>query len=300
MAEKPPPTRVSRGRQASSFLDPSREHRIPRPACWPGARVLLVAALVAASSTCSTSTAAEPDGARSILFVGNSLTYVNDLPAMVRQVAEAAGGSLRVGMAAGPNLAVVDHTNGVSDAVDQITRGRWDVVLLQQGPTPAGICRDTLIIAAMRLAPLIRSARGRPALFLPWARQSFPQSLDWAGESATAAARAAGGIVVPIGVAWRNALAADPGLPLYGGDGYHPAPAGTLLAALTTYDRVAGRDVSGIDPAALRPIGDTRLTSDQLRTLTAAAHAASAAQPPDPPTPEPADTVHASGGGGPC
>jgi hypothetical protein len=271
-----------------------------RPALSPGARALLLAVLVAASSTCSTSTAAEPDGAPSILFVGNSLTYVNDLPAMVRQVAAAAGGSVRVGMAAGPNLAVVDHTDGATDAVDQIARGRWDVVLLQQGPTPAGICRDTLIIAALRLAPLIRSAGGRPALFLPWARQAFPQSLDWAGESATAAARAVGGIVVPIGVAWRNALATDPTLPLYGGDGYHPAPAGTLLAALTTYDRVAGHDVSGMDPAALRPIGNTGLTPNQFRTLTAAAHAASANQPPDPTTPETVDTAHASVGGGPC
>jgi hypothetical protein len=271
-----------------------------RPAHSPGARALLLAVLVAASSTCSTSTAAEPDGAPSILFVGNSLTYVNDLPAMVRQVAAAAGGSVRVGMAAGPNLAVVDHTDGATDAVDQIARGRWDVVLLQQGPTPAGICRDTLIIAALRLAPLIRSAGGRPALFLPWARQAFPQSLDWAGESATAAARAVGGIVVPIGVAWRNALATDPTLPLYGGDGYHPALAGTLLAALTTYDRVAGHDVSDMDPAALRPIGNTGLTADQFRTLTTAAHAASAAQAPDPNTPETVDTTVVSSGGGPC
>jgi hypothetical protein len=287
---------------APSHRPPLILHRSTRirPAHSPGARALLLAVLVAASSTCSTSTAAEPDGAPSILFVGNSLTYVNDLPAMVRQVAAAAGGSVRVGMAAGPDLAVVDHTDGATDAVDQIARGRWDVVLLQQGPTPAGICRDTLIIAALRLAPLIRSAGGRPALFLPWARQAFPQSLDWAGESATAAARAVGGIVVPIGVAWRNALATDPTLPLYGGDGYHPALAGTLLAALTTYDRVAGHDVSDMDPAALRPIGNTGLTADQFRTLTTAAHAASAAQAPDPNTPETVDTTVVSSGGGPC
>ena len=144
-------------------------------------------------------------------------------------------------MVAGPNLAVIDHTNGATDAPAEIARGDWDVVLLQQGPTPAGICRDTLIIAAMRLAPAIRAAGGRPALFLPWARSAFPQSLDWAAESATAAARAVGGAVVPIGVAWRKALDADPDLPLYAGDGYHPAPAGTLLAALTTYDRVDGQ-----------------------------------------------------------
>jgi len=152
----------------------------------------------------------------------------------------------------------------------------------------------------MRLAPLIRSAGGRPALFLPWSRQAFPQSLDAAGESALAAARAVGGIIVPIGIAWRDALTADPTLPLYGSDGYHPAPAGTLLAALTIYDRLTGRDVRAIAPGSLPAVGQTGLRADQLRTLTTAAHAASASQPPDPTTPAVVDTTRASPGHGPC
>ena len=268
-----------------------------RPRLAAGAAL---AALLVSSSTCSTSTSAEEERAGSILFIGNSLTYVNDLPDMVRQVSEAAGPAVRVGMVAGPNLAVIDHTNGATDAPAEIARGDWDVVLLQQGPTPPGICRDTLIIAAMRLAPAIRAAGGRPALFLPWARSAFPQSLDWAAESATAAARAVGGAVVPIGVAWRKALDADADLPLYSGDGYHPAPAGTLLAALTTYDRLTGSDVRDLAVGELQAIGSTGLTADRIRTLAAAAHAASTEWPPDPATPVPADTTNLSTGGGPC
>jgi hypothetical protein len=107
-----------------------------------------------------------------MLFIGNSLTYSNDLPLMVEKVAEAAGDSVRVGMAAGPNLAVIDHTVAGSAALARIGEGDWAYVVLQQGPTPAGICRDTLVIASMRLAPLIRAAGGRPVLFLPWARRS--------------------------------------------------------------------------------------------------------------------------------
>jgi hypothetical protein len=260
----------------------------------------VLAALLVSSSTCSTSTSAEEERAGSILFIGNSLTYVNDLPDMVRQVSEAEGSSVRVGMMAGPDLAVIDHTNGATDALAEIARGRWDIVLMQQGPTPAGICRDTLVIAVMRLAPAIRAAGGRPALFLPWARRASPQSLDWAAESATAAARAVGGAVVPIGVAWRKALDADGDMPLYADDGYHPAPAGTLLAALTVYDRVVGSDVRDIDVGKLQAIGSTRLPADRIRTLAAAAHAASTERPPDPTTPVPADTTSLSTGGGPC
>jgi hypothetical protein len=202
-------------------------------------------------------------------------------------------------MAAGPNLSVIDHTNGATDAPRKISGSRWDVVVLQQGPTPAGICRDTLVIAAMRLAPAIREAGGRPALFLPWTRQSYAGPIDEIAASATAAARAVGGRVIPIGVAWRKALQADASLPLYGGDGYHPAPAGTLLSALTTYDRIVGHDVSTIAPEALRPIVGG-LGTAQLQTLAAAAHAASREWPDDPVRPEPPDTTVVSSSGGPC
>ena len=152
----------------------------------------------------------------------------------------------------------------------------------------------------MRLAPRIREAGGRPVLFLPWARRSFPQSLPAAGESATAAARAVGGAVVPVGIAWKEALDVDGDLPLYSGDGYHPAPAGTLLAALTIYDRLSGRDVRAIPPASLATIAGVTLSPAHLVAMAAAAHTASTELPADPLEPVPADTTRLSSGGGPC
>jgi hypothetical protein len=261
---------------------------------------LAVLSLAAAGLGCSRSTRATPDPVHSILLIGNSLTYSNDLPEMVRRIATADEHRMEVDMVARPNLAIVDHTTGSTDAPGRIARGRWSFVVLQQGPTPAGICRDTLIIAAMRLGALIRKAGGRPVLWLPWARRDSPQALDPAAESATLAARAVGGAVVPIGTAWRWALAADPSLPLYAEDGYHPAPAGSLLAALTIYDRLTGRDVRSLDPAALRPIGATALRAPSIQVLAAAAHAASAASPRDPLVPDPADTTRLTPAGGPC
>lgn len=146
---------------------------------------------------CSSATATNELPPRSLLFIGNSLTYTNDLPGMLASVAKAADDSVRVAVAAGANLALIDHTNGATDAVAQIDRGRWTFVLLQQGPTPTGVCRDTLIIAAMRLAPHIRTAGARAAVFLPWTRQGYPKSLEFANQSTELAARAVGGIVAP-------------------------------------------------------------------------------------------------------
>ena len=219
-----------------------------------GASLLPILALALLEPACSPASSTGPGPGHSVLFVGNSLTYTNDLPAIVEQLAEAAGDSIRVGMVAGPNMAVIDHTVGATEAIDRIQDGDWSFVVQQQGPPPAGICRDTLIIAAMRLAPRIREAGGRPVLFLPWTRQAFPQTLGVVGESATAAARAVGGVVAPVGTAWDEALDTDRELPLYGSDGYHPAPAGTLLAALTVYDRLFGRDVRSIPTSDLASI----------------------------------------------
>jgi len=134
---------------------------------------------VLAALACSSVTAGDGVSGRSLLFIGNSLTYVNDLPAMVAKVAEAADDSVRVAMVAGPNLAVIDHVNGATDAVAQIGRGDWSFVVLQQGPTPAGVCRDTLVIAAMRLAPHLNRVGARAVLFRsrwrqPASRRSWP------------------------------------------------------------------------------------------------------------------------------
>ena len=249
---------------------------------------------------CSPATAGDPPSTGSILFVGNSLTYFNDLPSLVAQVGRAAQDSVGVGMAAGGNLAVIDHTNGATDAFARIDGGDWAFVVLQQGPTPAGICRDTLIIAAMRFAPHVRAAGGRVALFLPWAPQGSPGSLAAATESGRQAARAVGGVAVPIGLAWKVALEADPTLPLYGPDGYHPAPAGSLLAALTIYDRCSAGTSARSPPRRLRPFEPPCSPPARLEVLATAAHAAATSLPPDPAQPIPADTSRVSPGGGPC
>lgn len=259
------------------------------------------ALLLAAGLACSSATSIEPPEDRAVLFIGNSLTYSNGLPAMLTRVARAAGDSVRVGEVTGGNMAVIDHMVAGSPAMARMDEGGWTYVMLQQGPTPAGICRDTLILAAMRAAPHITEGGGRAVVWQPWARRGFPATLPAASESATQAARAVGGVVAPIGAAWADALRRDPTLPLYSGDGYHPAPAGTLLAALTIYDRLFGQDVREISASDLARIPGGGLTDRQAARLAEAAHAASAALPPDPAIAVPADTTLVSPlGGGPC
>ncbi|MEP7346984.1 MAG: hypothetical protein ABI877_17065, partial [Gemmatimonadaceae bacterium] len=116
------------------------------------ARTLLVALAAACAPTAPTTPPAPelPDGAPRILFIGNSLTYTNDLPSLVAEIARVDGRPIGVATVAAANTALVDHLTQ-TDATSRIAQGGWDAVVLQQGPTPAGLCRDTLVMATIAL-----------------------------------------------------------------------------------------------------------------------------------------------------
>ena len=234
-----------------------------------------------------------PNGGVHILFVGNSLTSHNDLPGTVQAIGALNDDTVRVMRMTANNTALVDHLNGATDALAAMALGGWDWVVLQQGPTPAGICRDSLVLWAQWFAPLIRDGGAQPALFMTWPSAANPLSaFDVVRESFREAAIASGGEFLPAGEAWREAWKLDPALELYGPDGFHPSPLGSFLSALTIYERLSGSDVRMLPPIAYA--GAVRLDVPQatVRLLQDAAHRANALWPSFPaPVPATSSTI---------
>src|SRR5262245_13457169 len=108
--------------------------------------VLASVALIGACRHASLAIDPPPAGSRAVLFIGNSLTASNDLPATVGAIAQSAGDTLVVASVTGSNLALIDHFNGATNALAVIRVGGWEYVVLSQGPTPRGICRDSLVL----------------------------------------------------------------------------------------------------------------------------------------------------------
>ena len=247
-------------------------------------RILTIAATGALALACTrapTQPTPGAQGGRRVLFIGNSLTYANDLPSTVAAIAASVDDTVRVATVAGAGVALIDHAKS-SQAVSAIRNGGWEYVVLQQGPTPRGICRDTLVLAATMLAPHIRAVSAQPALFMPW---SAVNGLSWADDVATSfqnAAAAVDGVFMPAGAAWRIALAEDPQLPLYAGDNFHPANAGTFLAALVIYERISGRDARTLPAIAFASGRRFSLPEATIRLLQRAAHEANDAFPANP------------------
>ena len=206
-------------------------------------RVMGVAAFALALACGGMGPTQVEEGDGGVLFVGNSLTYANELPEMVRALALASGKTLRIGVVANPDWSLEDHWNG-GDARSVIRRG-WDVVVLQQGPSSLPESRALLIDYTRRFAGEIRAAGATPALYAVWPSQSRLGDFDRASESYRLAAQDVDGMLFPAGEAWRAGWREDPGLPLYAADGLHPSVAGTYAAALVIYARLLDRSPVG-------------------------------------------------------
>lgn len=231
--------------------------------------LLLLASLTLATCAGDPAGPAEEDFA--ILFIGNSLTYTNDLPGMVADLLNEASDLDRVVVEsiAEPNWGLEDHW-GDGGTRDRIRRGAWDVVVFQQGPS-ATEGRPSLLDYSARFAPLVREQGGIPAMYMVWPDEA--RQFDFAGvrESYLAAATGIDGYFFPAGVAWQEAWKSDPTLALYGPDGFHPSTAGTYLAALVIYEQLADRNAILLPPTIATRYG---ISAEDAPVLHNAAHEA--------------------------
>jgi hypothetical protein len=159
--------------------------------------------------------------------------------------------------------------------VQALREDAWDFVVLSQGPTPRGICRDSLVLWTTMFDPLVRESGGRSALLMTWpAAQARPELFDEVRESFQRAAHSVNGVFLPAGEAWRIAWSVDPSLPLYSADGFHPSALGSLLAALEIHGRLSERNLRTLSVEQLRMIAPAGTSTSQLRILIDAAQLA--------------------------
>jgi hypothetical protein len=180
-----------------------------------------------------------------VLFIGNSHTYVNDVPGLVQALAAAAGPEpIAVASIAPANLALIDHAQRESTRRN-INEGTWAVVVLQQGWTPAGACRDTLRLATQILAAEATKVSAKVGLYQVWTPTNRPNHLPGTIRSYELAADDVNGLLFPAAAAFRAALERDASLQLYA-DGLHASLNGSYLVALVMYATIFERTPVGL------------------------------------------------------
>ncbi len=192
-----------------------------------------------------------------VLFIGNSFTFVNDLPGEFAQLARSGGNRTKVDMVAEGGWTLAQHAASVG-SLDKIKSAQWDFVVVQeQSQIPAvEQSRVTMMFPAARsLAFIIGQAGATPLFFLTWGhRDGYPE--NGMGNYASMQAQLNNGYlrianelaapIAPVGAAWQMALVRNIGLDLWQPDGSHPSPQGTYLAACVFYATIFRRSPEGL------------------------------------------------------
>lgn len=207
-----------------------------------------------------------------VLFIGNSLTYANDLPGMIADIAAGENRALSYEVHAPGGSRLADHSRN-RDLRDLLQSEPWDIVVLQeQSQYPAfsdgQVARDVLPYAR-QLVSLAREANPEVEVlfYMTMARQNGdPQNVKFVAALKTYEgmqrrinrsylnmARQNKAAVAPVGDAWETFRIRHPSVNLYA-DPVHPNPAGSYLAACVFFSSLFATPCQGTDiPQGLDP-----------------------------------------------
>jgi hypothetical protein len=180
---------------------------------------------------------------RNVLIVGNSLSYFNEMPWMLEQIAlsKKALPRLHVEFSGGSGMTLEQHWR-TGKAAKRINDYRWDFVVLQAQSTEALRTPAEFETYARRFDAVIRSRGARTVILGTWAPRDSRFSQHALDEEYEKTARVLGATLAPAGSAWQQLQTR--GIDLFEDD-IHPNVAGSYLVAAVLYAVIYGASPSG-------------------------------------------------------
>jgi hypothetical protein len=203
-----------------------------------------------------------------ILFIGNSYTYVNDLPSLVDSLAFSGGKIVFTGQSTVGGYSLENHT-AYSPTLDKIRETNWNFVVLQeQSQIPAidYYRYNSMYPSSKFLDSLIKLNGSQTMFYMTWGRKnggqqcinsycspvfsSFFHMQDSLRSAYTEISSLLYARLSPVGEAWRNARISDPSIDLWDTDDSHPTLKGSYLAACVFYAVLFGQSPVGLSYTA--------------------------------------------------
>lgn len=204
-----------------------------------------------------------------VLFIGNSFTYVNMVPDLVKGIAQEAGWYLEYAMHAPGGATVGDSVQGSyahmeNPAVyDLIRQGNWNYVVLQDN-------QGRFVYDYGVFKPSARTIEGHKRImdstlhynpcaamvwFCGWAfKDGSPpygntgiEMIDRIDANYKFMNDSLQQIIAPIGAAWKRSILAQPDVDLWDADGAHASLQGSYLTAAVLFSTLFKRDPSLLD-----------------------------------------------------
>ena len=171
-----------------------------------------------------------------ILFIGNSHTYYNDMPLLVKQRFDELNYDCEVTMLAHPAWFLEQHVED-PEAKFNILYGNYDYVVLQEHAHPFGPV-EKYHEAVRTLVSWIRESGATPVIYMTWAQKSEPEMQQLMTDAHRAIAEETGSILAPVGEYWWPYSRSWPDLEMFADDGQHASPAGSDFAAKTIMEEI--------------------------------------------------------------
>ncbi|RYZ51858.1 MAG: T9SS type A sorting domain-containing protein [Sphingobacteriales bacterium] len=196
-----------------------------------------------------------------VLFVGNSYTYVNNMPQIAANIAAGMGDTLEWQMEAPGGATFMQHWGSNAQTLAKIAQGNWDYMVLQeQSQTPAlpdGQVQMSMYPYAKKLDSFFRvhNPCGQSMYYMTWGRKNgdaanctfYTNNYGWPYYCSyqqmdsiirvryETMASNNQGQVAAVGAVWRYLRGNNPAIELYDADESHPSLAGSYAAACSFY-----------------------------------------------------------------
>lgn len=200
-----------------------------------------------------------------VLFLGNSYTYYNSMPAMVGSMATSTGDVFSYSANTPGGYTFQQHSADAT-SLNLIAQGNWDYVVLQeqsQLPSfPDNQVEQDVFPFARKLDSLITAANHctETVFYNTWGRkngdaancQFFPPLCTYQGMDSLLQLRynmmadSNDAIVSPVAQLWRYLRTNNPAIELYNPDESHPSEAGSYAAACAFYTVMYRKDPTAI------------------------------------------------------
>lgn len=176
-----------------------------------------------------------------ILIVGNSLSYFNEMPWMLEQIARSKGKSLYAEFSGRSGRTMKQHwDHGL--ARKRIEIERWDFVVLQAQSSEAITAPETFAEYARKFDALIRKHGAKTVIVETWAPRMYRLRQREYTERYSSLTKELGATLAPVGTAWQRLE--ERGIKLFE-DRTHPNVAGSYLFASVLYAIVFGQSPAG-------------------------------------------------------
>jgi hypothetical protein len=177
-----------------------------------------------------------------VYFVGNSLTFRNDLPGLVAKLGRSLTPPVRieVGMSARDGMTLERHWRE-GEIVRRVREEDWDVLVLQEQSSRPLVDPKLTEQYVRRFGAAARGAGTEVILLQTWARADDPATELRLAETYRRLAKAVKVRLAPVGDAWSEARRELPAIMLHEDDGVHASLEGTYLTAAVLVGMLAGR-----------------------------------------------------------